>query len=55
MEENSPSCYNSVPHEGIVIKIDNGEPNAFKVKTFKFLNNEQDLIDAGESNIEDNA
>ena len=55
MEENSPSCYNSVPHEGIVIKIDNGKPNAFKVKTFKFLNNEQDLIDAGESNIEDNA
>lgn len=55
MEENSPSCNNKVPHEGIVIKIDNGKPNAFKVKTFRFLNGEQELLDAGESNIEDNA
>ena len=54
MEEDSPSCANKVPHEGIVIKKDN-LVGAFKVKTFRFLSKEQDLLDKGLANIEDNA
>ena len=50
---NSPDCVNKVPHEGIVIKIDDGIARAFKLKTFAFLNKEQVLLDKGEENIED--
>ena len=53
MECNSPSCNNKVPHEGIVIKIDNMKSAAYKLKCFAFLNKEQKQMDAGESNIED--
>lgn len=55
MECNSPHCDNKVPHEGLVIKIDNGQVGAFKLKCFKFLNKEQEALDKGESNIEDEA
>ena len=55
MELDSPDCTNKVPHEGIVIKIDNMKPAAFKLKCFKFLNKEQQALDKGEANIEDNA
>lgn len=53
MECNSPHCDNKVPHEGLVIKIDNGITGAFKLKCFKFLNKEQAELDSGEANIED--
>ena len=53
MECDSPDCKNKVPHEGIVIKIDNMKSAAFKLKCFAFLNKEQKQLDAGESNIED--
>lgn len=55
MECNSPSCHNKVPHEGLVIKKEDGLSHAFKVKCFKFLNKEQEQLDKGESNIEDEA
>ena len=55
MEQNSPECNNPVPHEGLVIKIENMKSEAFKLKCFKFLGLEQDAALAGESNIEDNA
>ena len=55
MEKNSPHCVNKVPHEGVVIKIENGLSQAFKLKCFRFLNKEQELLDKGESNIEDEA
>lgn len=55
MELDSPECTNKVPHEGLVIKIDNMKPAAFKLKCFKFLNKEQQALDKGEANIEDNA
>lgn len=55
MECDSPECNNKVPHEGIVIKIDNMIPAAFKLKCFRFLNKEQRELDNGEANIEDNA
>jgi hypothetical protein len=41
MECNSPTCDNEVPHEGIVIKIENMISAAFKLKCFKFLNKSQ--------------
>ena len=55
MEKNSPSCNNKVPHEGVVIKIEDGLSRAFKLKCFKFLNKEQEALDKGEENIEDEA
>ncbi|MBR2248744.1 MAG: hypothetical protein IJ880_17315 [Bacilli bacterium] len=55
MECDSPDCANKVPHEGVVIKIDNMKSAAFKLKCFKFLNKEQQALDKGESNIEDEA
>ena len=55
MELDSPDCNNKVPNEGVVIKIDNMKPAAFKLKCFKFLNKEQQALDKGESNIEDEA
>ena len=53
MEENSPTCLNEVPHEGIVIKIENMKSEAFKLKCFRFLDKEGKSLDKGESNIED--
>ena len=55
MELDSPHCHNKVPHEGVVIKIDDGVTRAFKLKCFRFLNKEQELLDKGEGNIEDEA
>ena len=55
MECDSPHCNNKVPHEGVVIKIDDGVTRAFKLKCFRFLNKEQELLDKGEGNIEDEA
>lgn len=55
MERNSPSCDNKVPHEGIVIKIENMKSEAFKLKCFKFLDEEGKELDKGETNIEDEA
>ena len=55
MEQDSPECNNKVPHEGLVIKIENMKSEAFKLKCFKFLGIEQDAALAGETNIEDNA
>ena len=55
MELNSPSCANKVPHEGVVIKMENMKSEAFKLKCFKFLDKEGKELDNGEINIEDNA
>lgn len=55
MELNSPDCVNKVPHEGIVLKVDNMIPAAVKLKSFAFLNGEQAELDKGVENIEDNA
>lgn len=53
MEMRSPDCSNNVPHEGIVIKIEDGIPRAWKLKSFAFLNKEQGELDNGIFNIED--
>jgi hypothetical protein len=52
MEYNSPTCDNKVPHEGIVIKIENMKSEAFKLKCFKFLDGEGKALDKGEVDIE---
>lgn len=53
MEMKSPDCVNNVPHEGVVIKIDDNKSRAFKLKTFMFVNGESKQLDNGETNIED--
>ena len=53
MEELSPECNNRVPHEGIVIRVEDGKSVAVKLKCFAFLNKEQESLDKGESNMED--
>jgi hypothetical protein len=53
MEQPSPSCNNKVPHEGIVIKVENMRSEAFKLKCFAFLDKEGKELDKGEVNIED--
>ena len=53
MEMNSPTCNNKVPHEGVVIKVENMKSEAFKLKCFKFLDAEGKALDRGEVNIED--
>ena len=53
MEEDEPMCKNKVPREGIVLRIDGDEKaEAFKLKTFSFLNKEKSLIDKGEVDVE---
>lgn len=52
MECNSPICSNKVPHEGVVIKIENMKSEAFKLKCFKFLDGEGRALDKGEVDIE---
>ena len=53
MEELSPTCHNKVPHEGVVIKVENSKSEAYKLKCFRFLEKESKAQDKGESNIED--
>lgn len=53
MEMDSPTCDNKVPHEGLVIKVENMKSEAFKLKCFKFLDKEGKALDKGEANIED--
>lgn len=53
MEENEPLCKKKVPREGIVVRI-NGDQmgEAWKLKTFKFLEREKGLMDKNQVDIE---
>ena len=53
MEKMSPTCKNKVPHEGIVIKIDNLESAAFKLKCFAYLNAREKRLSKGVHDMED--
>ena len=55
MEENSPDCVNKVPHEGIVIKKDDMISRAWKLKSFAFMNKEQQNLDKGIVDVEEQA
>lgn len=49
MEQNEPMCKNTLPREGIVLRIDNDETvQAFKLKCLKFLFKEGEKVDKGE-------
>lgn len=41
-----------MPHEGIVIRIENGLSEAYKLKCFRFLGEESKSLDKGEIDIE---
>lgn len=46
-------CKNVVPEEGIVIRIEDLDLEAYKCKSLKFLERETKELDKGEANIED--
>lgn len=53
MEKNEPMCKNKVPREGFVLrKAHDVISEAWKLKTFSFLNRESKLIDSGEVDME---
>ena len=53
MELMEPQCLNTVPREGIVLRIDDDEvPEAFKLKTLAFKLRESSEIDKGEIDME---
>lgn len=52
MECESPTCNNKVPHEGVVIKIENSLSEAYKLECIKFLEGESKSLDKGEVDIE---
>lgn len=52
MEELSPECHNDVPHESIVIRIEDGLSGAYKLKCNRFLFAESKALDKGEVDIE---
>lgn len=43
---------NKVPAEGIVVRIEQSEPKAFKLKSFRFMEGETKALDAGEVDLE---
>lgn len=54
-EKNCYICKNNVPEEGIVIRKENTFLfEAYKLKSFSFLEKETKLLDKGEENMEDN-
>lgn len=53
MEMRSPECNNNVWQEGIVIKKEDMQSRAWKLKCFNFIRQEAADLDAGISNIED--
>ena len=54
MEQNEPMCtFNKVPREGIVLRIDGDpQPEAFKLKTVKFLGKEAEEMDKATVDME---
>jgi len=54
MEQNEPMCtFNRVPREGIVLRIDEDpQPEAFKLKTVKFLGKEAEEMDKATVDVE---
>lgn len=52
MEKMSPTCISKVPHEGIVIRIENSQSMAYKLKCVKFLEQETADLDKGVIDIE---
>ena len=54
LEKDCDMCVNKVPAEGIVVRPERGEFEAYKLKSFRFKEVETKMLDAGEENMEDN-
>ncbi len=52
LEKDCTICLNKVPAEGITVRIDNGEWDIYKLKSFRFLEKESKELDAGVEDIE---
>ena len=52
LEQDCYMCKNKVPAEGIVIRKDTMQFEAYKLKSFRFLEQETKLMDKGESDME---
>ncbi len=53
LEKDCIICKNKVPDEGIVLRLENSIPEAFKLKSFKFLQKETRDLDKGVVSMED--
>lgn len=53
LEKDCKVCKNKVPAEGIVVRVEKGDCNAYKLKSFKFLQKESADLDNGEVSLED--
>jgi hypothetical protein len=54
LEKDCHMCRNVVPAEGIVLRREGSWFEAYKLKSFRFLERETKMLDKGDSNIEDN-
>jgi len=54
LERDCIMCKNKVPTEGIVVRRDSTWFEAYKLKSFRFLERETKMLDKGDINIEDN-
>jgi hypothetical protein len=52
MEQDCELCHNKVPAEGIVVRIEGLEYDAYKLKAFRFRERESKQLDTGEVDIE---
>lgn len=52
LEKDCDMCTNKVPAEGITVRVDNGEWDIYKLKSFRFLEKESKDLDKGEVDIE---
>lgn len=52
MEKDCELCVNKVPAEGIVVRIEGLDYNAYKLKSFRFREHETKQLDKGEIDIE---
>ena len=53
LEKDCKVCKNKVPAEGIVVRVEKGDCNAYKLKSFAFLQKESADLDKGEVSLED--
>ena len=52
LEQDDEECSQGIPAEGIVVRVENGRPEAYKLKSFRFLERETKALDNGEADIE---
>lgn len=52
-DQDSIFCQNKVPEEGIVLRKEGLQIEAFKLKSFRFFEHETKQLDKGETNVED--